>query len=123
MPKLWRWRQVGNFAELILTVTCRVLKAKAKDRRTSRSCHDELRGPRSDYVRQVALATTKTRVERFGTIGVKLYKKGSKRYRIFMTMFDHTFAVKPRQIQKTPLGNVKTPTVQSGFVTLGLLGL
>ncbi|GFV62783.1 uncharacterized protein TNCV_2316961 [Trichonephila clavipes] len=38
------------------TVTCLVLKAN--DRRTSCPCHDEFRGPRSDYVRQVALATT-----------------------------------------------------------------
>ncbi|GFU17541.1 hypothetical protein TNCV_616961 [Trichonephila clavipes] len=35
-----------------------VLKANA--RRTSCPCHDEFRGPRSDYVRQVALATTTT---------------------------------------------------------------
>ncbi|GFU39376.1 uncharacterized protein TNCV_1716491 [Trichonephila clavipes] len=32
------------------TVTCMVLKAN--DRRTSCTCHDEFRGPRSDYVRQ-----------------------------------------------------------------------
>ncbi|GFX64990.1 uncharacterized protein TNCV_451281 [Trichonephila clavipes] len=38
------------------TVTCMVLKAN--DRRTSCPCHDEFRGPRSEYVRQVALATT-----------------------------------------------------------------
>ncbi|GFT77249.1 uncharacterized protein TNCV_182711 [Trichonephila clavipes] len=38
------------------TVTCMVLKGN--DRRTSCPCHDEFRGPRSDYVRQVALATT-----------------------------------------------------------------
>ncbi|GFV50817.1 uncharacterized protein TNCV_4237721 [Trichonephila clavipes] len=38
------------------TVTCMVLKAN--DRRTSCPCHDEFRGPRSDYVRQVVLATT-----------------------------------------------------------------
>ncbi|GFW68396.1 uncharacterized protein TNCV_3617411 [Trichonephila clavipes] len=38
------------------TVTCMVLKAN--DRLTSCPCHDEFRGPRSDYVRQVALATT-----------------------------------------------------------------
>ncbi|GFX66722.1 uncharacterized protein TNCV_2060161 [Trichonephila clavipes] len=31
------------------TVTCMVLKAN--DRRTSCPCHDEFRGPRSDYVR------------------------------------------------------------------------
>ncbi|GFX96110.1 hypothetical protein TNCV_2290001 [Trichonephila clavipes] len=42
----------GNFAELNRTVTCIVLKAN--DRRTSCPCHDEFRGPRSDYVRQVA---------------------------------------------------------------------
>ncbi|GFW40777.1 uncharacterized protein TNCV_4368251 [Trichonephila clavipes] len=32
------------------TVTCMVLKAN--DRRTSCPCHDEFRGPRSDYIRQ-----------------------------------------------------------------------
>ncbi|GFY35070.1 hypothetical protein TNCV_5044451 [Trichonephila clavipes] len=42
----------GNFAELNRTVTCRVFKAN--DRRTSCPCHDEFRGPRSDYVRQAA---------------------------------------------------------------------
>ncbi|GFV43108.1 hypothetical protein TNCV_1410051 [Trichonephila clavipes] len=59
MQKLWRWRSVvspsivssGNFAELNGTVTCMVLKAN--DRRTSCPCHDEFRGPRSDYVRQI----------------------------------------------------------------------
>ncbi|GFV23981.1 uncharacterized protein TNCV_1316351 [Trichonephila clavipes] len=40
------------------TVTCMVLKAN--DRRTSCPCHDEFPGARSDYVRQVALATTTT---------------------------------------------------------------
>ncbi|GFX55771.1 uncharacterized protein TNCV_3428421 [Trichonephila clavipes] len=40
------------------TVTCMVLKAN--NRRTTCPCHDEFRGPRSDYVRQVALATTTT---------------------------------------------------------------
>ncbi|GFS72846.1 uncharacterized protein TNCV_4628831 [Trichonephila clavipes] len=40
------------------TVTCMVLKAN--DRRTSCPCHDEFRGPCSDHVRQVALATTTT---------------------------------------------------------------
>ncbi|GFU35155.1 uncharacterized protein TNCV_2106051 [Trichonephila clavipes] len=40
------------------TVTCMVLMAN--DRRTSCPCHDEFRGPRSDYVREVALATTTT---------------------------------------------------------------
>ncbi|GFV16121.1 hypothetical protein TNCV_3378851 [Trichonephila clavipes] len=41
----------GNFAELNRTVTCMVLKAN--DRRTSCPCHDEFRGPRSDYVKQL----------------------------------------------------------------------
>ncbi|GFX90648.1 hypothetical protein TNCV_3194661 [Trichonephila clavipes] len=35
---------------------------KANDRRTPCPCHDEFRGPRSDYVRQVALATTTTTI-------------------------------------------------------------
>ncbi|GFX07884.1 uncharacterized protein TNCV_4161531 [Trichonephila clavipes] len=43
------------------TVTCMVLKAN--DRRTSCPCHDEFRGLRSDYVRQVALATTTTYIQ------------------------------------------------------------
>ncbi|GFT37016.1 hypothetical protein TNCV_175351 [Trichonephila clavipes] len=43
----------GNFAELNRTVTRMVLKAN--DRRTSCPCHDEFRGPLSDYVREVAL--------------------------------------------------------------------
>ncbi|GFU85885.1 uncharacterized protein TNCV_2037161 [Trichonephila clavipes] len=46
------YRPFGNFAELNRTVTCMVLKAN--DRRTSCPCHDEFRGPRSDYVRQVS---------------------------------------------------------------------
>ncbi|GFT40350.1 hypothetical protein TNCV_3115331 [Trichonephila clavipes] len=41
-------------------LVCMVLKAKANDRRTYTPCHDEFRGPRSDYVRQGALATTHT---------------------------------------------------------------
>ncbi|GFT98145.1 hypothetical protein TNCV_789591 [Trichonephila clavipes] len=44
--------------ELNRTVTCMALKATANDRRISSLCHDEFRGPLSDYVRQVALATT-----------------------------------------------------------------
>ncbi|GFY01097.1 uncharacterized protein TNCV_5075641 [Trichonephila clavipes] len=46
------------------TVTCIVLKAN--DRRTSCPCHDEFRGPRSDYVRQVALATTTSMATWYG---------------------------------------------------------
>ncbi|GFS78243.1 hypothetical protein TNCV_3172031 [Trichonephila clavipes] len=41
---------------------------KANDRRTSCPCHDEFRGPRSDYVRQVALATTTNRPPELGHI-------------------------------------------------------
>ncbi|GFX75569.1 hypothetical protein TNCV_4714761 [Trichonephila clavipes] len=44
----------GDFAELNRTVTCMVLKAN--DRRTSCPCHDEFRGPRSDYVNRTATA-------------------------------------------------------------------
>ncbi|GFY04633.1 retrovirus-related Pol polyprotein from transposon 412 [Trichonephila clavipes] len=50
----------GNLAELNRTVTCMVLKAN--DRRTSCPCHDEFRGPRSDYVRQVASEKKKERI-------------------------------------------------------------
>ncbi|GFV32643.1 hypothetical protein TNCV_441351 [Trichonephila clavipes] len=43
---------------------------KANDRRTSCPCHDEFRGPRSDYVRQVALATTTTQQHKYWCLGV-----------------------------------------------------
>ncbi|GFW62943.1 hypothetical protein TNCV_4452921 [Trichonephila clavipes] len=43
----------GNFAEPNRTVTCMVLKAYLLP------CHDEFHGPRSDYVRQVALENIK----------------------------------------------------------------
>ncbi|GFV47894.1 uncharacterized protein TNCV_3415111 [Trichonephila clavipes] len=53
------YRPFGEvYLSLNRTVTCIVLKAN--DRRTSCPCHDEFHGPRSDYVRQVALATTTT---------------------------------------------------------------
>ncbi|GFX97870.1 uncharacterized protein TNCV_4905211 [Trichonephila clavipes] len=44
------YRPFGENAELNRTVICMMLKAN--DRRTSCPCHDEFRGPRSDYVRQ-----------------------------------------------------------------------
>ncbi|GFW10957.1 uncharacterized protein TNCV_4459321 [Trichonephila clavipes] len=45
------YRPFGEISlSLNRTVTCMVLKAN--DRRTSCPCHDEFRGPRSDYVRQ-----------------------------------------------------------------------
>ncbi|GFU55014.1 uncharacterized protein TNCV_425241 [Trichonephila clavipes] len=56
------YRPFGNLPSLNRTVTCMVLKAN--DRRTSCPCHDEFRGPRSDYVRQVALATTTTNIKK-----------------------------------------------------------
>ncbi|GFV02368.1 uncharacterized protein TNCV_1022961 [Trichonephila clavipes] len=58
------YRPFGEVSlSLNLTVTCMVLKAN--DRRTSCPCHDEFRGPRSDYVRQVALATTTTQQQQY----------------------------------------------------------
>ncbi|GFV15800.1 hypothetical protein TNCV_987831 [Trichonephila clavipes] len=49
----------GNFTELNCTVTCMVLKANTAGILLV-PCHDEFRGPRSDYARQVALETTTT---------------------------------------------------------------
>ncbi|GFU96738.1 hypothetical protein TNCV_839631 [Trichonephila clavipes] len=43
---------------------CPVFAPKAQNGVLLAPCHDEFRGPRSDYVRQVALATTTTT---FGT--------------------------------------------------------
>ncbi|GFV22679.1 hypothetical protein TNCV_2078691 [Trichonephila clavipes] len=50
----------GNFAELFRTVTCMVLKARPTAGVLLAPCHDEFRGSRSDYVRQMALGTTTT---------------------------------------------------------------
>ncbi|GFU26745.1 hypothetical protein TNCV_1838041 [Trichonephila clavipes] len=64
MPKLLRWRlEVStsstvpsrNLAEPICTLICMV---QVKDMRTSTPCHYVFRGPRSDYVRHVALEIT-----------------------------------------------------------------
>ncbi|GFV93448.1 hypothetical protein TNCV_1987631 [Trichonephila clavipes] len=50
------YRPFGKFRRAKSYVTCMVLKVN--DRRPLAPCHDEFRGPRSDYVRQVALETT-----------------------------------------------------------------
>ncbi|GFW68051.1 hypothetical protein TNCV_1618121 [Trichonephila clavipes] len=50
----------GNFAELIRTIPCTVLKAKATTCVLLAPYHDEFRGPRSDFVKQVVLETTTT---------------------------------------------------------------
>ncbi|GFT82042.1 uncharacterized protein TNCV_3909771 [Trichonephila clavipes] len=49
------YRPFGEFrrAKIVLSSICMVLKLN--DRRISCPCHDEFRGPRSDFVRQVAL--------------------------------------------------------------------
>ncbi|GFU57757.1 hypothetical protein TNCV_3639041 [Trichonephila clavipes] len=49
----------GSFTEL--KSHCHLYGAQG--RRTYCPCHDEFRGPRSDYVRQVALATTTTYID------------------------------------------------------------
>ncbi|GFU75804.1 hypothetical protein TNCV_1652641 [Trichonephila clavipes] len=67
------YRPFGNFTELNRTVNCMVHKAKANDRRTSSPFHDEFRGPRSDYVRQVARAATTT-TQRFKFLTVVKYR-------------------------------------------------
>ncbi|GFV52267.1 hypothetical protein TNCV_3197671 [Trichonephila clavipes] len=51
---------LGNFAELIRSVTCMVLKAKSNDRLTSSPLSRCISwASRSNYVRQVTLATTR----------------------------------------------------------------
>ncbi|GFW69041.1 uncharacterized protein TNCV_2919391 [Trichonephila clavipes] len=45
----------GNFAELIRTVTCMVPKPRPMTGVLLAPCHNEFRGPRSDYLRQVPL--------------------------------------------------------------------
>ncbi|GFV66049.1 uncharacterized protein TNCV_1440561 [Trichonephila clavipes] len=68
----------GNFAELNRTVTCIVLKAN--DRRTSCPRHDEFRGPRSDYVRQL-LAVSVTIVNRVQKMSQRRRLPNSLRWR------------------------------------------
>ncbi|GFU20234.1 hypothetical protein TNCV_1788231 [Trichonephila clavipes] len=60
MPRLWRWRSVvsssifpsGEFRRA--NSYCHLYGAQ----RQGPTCHDEFRGPRSNYARQMALATT-----------------------------------------------------------------
>ncbi|GFS67316.1 hypothetical protein TNCV_2902881 [Trichonephila clavipes] len=44
-------------------------------------------------------------VERFGTVGVNVFEKGSKQCRIFMEISSHASLIKPGQLFKNPLGN------------------
>ncbi|GFU10126.1 hypothetical protein TNCV_3449211 [Trichonephila clavipes] len=84
MQKMGRWRLTpsivpsGNFAELNRTVTCVVLKAN--DRRTS--CHDEFRGPRSDYVRQVALETTNSPIPGVDSLRLHFQRMSTQKHRL-----------------------------------------
>ncbi|GFW72796.1 hypothetical protein TNCV_1266391 [Trichonephila clavipes] len=59
---------LGNFTELNRTVTCLVLKAN--DRRTSCPCHDEFRGPRSDYVRQQLMGKVFFLIKNMGAVAL-----------------------------------------------------
>ncbi|GFU41448.1 uncharacterized protein TNCV_4585971 [Trichonephila clavipes] len=52
------YRPFENFSELNRTVTCMVLKARPTTGVHPAPCHKEFLGPRSDYVKQVALETT-----------------------------------------------------------------
>ncbi|GFS78492.1 hypothetical protein TNCV_3147481 [Trichonephila clavipes] len=61
----------GNFAELNRTVTCMVLN--------SCPCHDEFRGPRSDYVRQAKSYTSNNSPLTRCTFSPKLHKKDKNR--------------------------------------------
>ncbi|GFW74775.1 hypothetical protein TNCV_963501 [Trichonephila clavipes] len=56
----------GNFAELIRTVTCLVLRPRSTTGVLLASYHDSFNGPRSDYVGQVALSRTTTEAFAFG---------------------------------------------------------
>ncbi|GFW29354.1 hypothetical protein TNCV_742961 [Trichonephila clavipes] len=56
---------------------------KANDRRTSCPCHDEFRGPRSDYVRQVALENNNNKCVSFlaiesNILNVNIRERNSK---------------------------------------------
>ncbi|GFY18590.1 hypothetical protein TNCV_2398151 [Trichonephila clavipes] len=51
---------LGNFAELNCTVLSPVWCSRPTTGVPLAPCHDEFRGPRSDYVRQMALETTTT---------------------------------------------------------------
>ncbi|GFW64153.1 hypothetical protein TNCV_708581 [Trichonephila clavipes] len=51
--------------------------------------------------------TNTVKIEHLGTVGVKVFEKGSKRYWISMTTSAHTSPVKPRQLLKNPFGNVR----------------
>ncbi|GFV61917.1 uncharacterized protein TNCV_4107211 [Trichonephila clavipes] len=80
------------------TVTCMVLKAN--DRRTSCPCHDEFRGPRSDYVRQ---------------FGVAIYQNDHQARRRFVEWAQNEIAVVP-DFHKRILFSDETHFWLNGFV-------
>ncbi|GFU87406.1 hypothetical protein TNCV_2716911 [Trichonephila clavipes] len=71
---------------------------KSNDRRTSCPCHDEFRGPHSDYVRQVALATTqqqqliesKGQLSESGRRTQKMMSPSADRYLVRMALTNRT---------------------------------
>ncbi|GFU44237.1 hypothetical protein TNCV_367781 [Trichonephila clavipes] len=68
MPKLWKWRSVVSPSIVPSGISLNKILLSplwcSRLRQTTgvhlAPCHDEFRGPRSDYVRQVALETTIT---------------------------------------------------------------
>ncbi|GFV28448.1 hypothetical protein TNCV_3983991 [Trichonephila clavipes] len=77
---------------------------KANDRRTSCPCHGEFRGPRSDYVRQVALATTTTTIISskksscqaiYSQFGLEIHQNDHQARRRFVEWAQNKIAVVP----------------------------
>ncbi|GFW44037.1 hypothetical protein TNCV_998021 [Trichonephila clavipes] len=86
---------------------------KANDRRTSCPCHDEFRGPRSDYVRQVALATTKT---------TTTLEQFENEYALFLFHFDtadYDHSVKNGHGQRYRSHRTTVPSVITAYLNLG----
>ncbi|GFU74056.1 uncharacterized protein TNCV_1641812 [Trichonephila clavipes] len=75
----------GNLAELNRTVTCMVLKAN--DRRTSCPCHDEFRGPRSDYVSSCQVI--------YSQFGLAIHQNDHRARRRFVEWAQNEIAVVP----------------------------
>ncbi|GFV29254.1 uncharacterized protein TNCV_4602861 [Trichonephila clavipes] len=101
----------GNFAELNRTVTCMVLDAN--DRRTSSPCHDELRGHRYDYVRQLGClelvySLRKPKFEGSIPAGVQVFSEFENRRKTSLAVLNHKILEANSQVQNVKLGGHQT---------------
>ncbi|GFW81155.1 DDE-1 domain-containing protein [Trichonephila clavipes] len=96
------------------TVTCMVLKAN--DRRTSCPCHDEFRGPRSDYVRQLSQYS-------IGQIFSIPFSGSKKSNLVFFYTCDESVRNLSTNILRRLFGKAPPGSAQPGFTVVKTAGV